>query len=132
MPEATEKARDLLPRGLQPHFNALLEQYKFHAALHVGIKIAHPAILAGLVRDGWRDSDILIDQIAKAIERRGQLVRELNTPIPMIPVSEAINLSRGIARRGCTRHSDPDNTGQCITCGTVLDSTDPDYVELDG
>lgn len=31
------------------------------------------------------------------------------------------------ARCADGRHEDPDNSGQCIYCATVLDPSDPDY-----
>lgn len=94
---ATDDQRSKMPDHLVPHFDALLKLYKHHAQLHVGIKIAHPAVLGGLVRDGWRDIDLFLDHLEEQVKRRGQVVKELRTPIAMIPVSEVLNLARAIA-----------------------------------
>ncbi len=59
-------ARETLPEELHAQFDALLSQYRFRAEVHIGRRIAHPGIIADLIRDGWRDAASAIPDGAKA------------------------------------------------------------------
>ena len=49
-----EQARNTLPEGLWPVFDAIVEDYKFATAKRCGRSFAAYTVLADLVRVGWR------------------------------------------------------------------------------
>ena len=48
------EARNSLPEELRPIYDQLVDEYSFHALKHYGREWAAYAVLAELVRDGWR------------------------------------------------------------------------------
>jgi hypothetical protein len=52
--EKHQSARDSLPEELKPVFDDLVTDYKFFAMKHHGSRFVSYAILADLIRNGWR------------------------------------------------------------------------------
>lgn len=49
-----DEEREKLPEDLQPFFDQLVTEYRFHCAKHYGRELVSYKVLADLVRDGWR------------------------------------------------------------------------------
>jgi len=52
--EKHAEAREGLPEDLRCHFDALVEEYRFYASIHYRARLVSYAILADLIRSGWR------------------------------------------------------------------------------
>ena len=52
-----EVARNILPEHLRPVFDDLVATYRFQALRQHGTRFVSDAVLADLVRDGWRRED---------------------------------------------------------------------------
>jgi hypothetical protein len=55
--EKHELARDSLPRELRQHFDAFVDDYKFSAIAHYHKPFISYAVLADMVRCGWRRTE---------------------------------------------------------------------------
>ena len=49
-----EEARSSLPEDLRPVFDQLVEEYRYHSTVIHGKPFVSFAVLAALVKDGWR------------------------------------------------------------------------------
>jgi len=54
MAVSREEARNGLPEDLRPVFDQLVEEYRYHSTVIHGKPFVSFAVLAELVRDGWR------------------------------------------------------------------------------
>lgn len=52
-----EEVREELPEEMRPYFDRLVEEYKFQSLKHLGRVFVSYAILAALIKDGWRPTD---------------------------------------------------------------------------
>lgn len=56
MTAAMLSERDKLAPDLRPHFDNLVEAYRYNALLNHGAPYVSYKVLASLIRDGWRQS----------------------------------------------------------------------------
>jgi len=61
-------ARESLPESLQPIFHQLVEEYAYHTHIKYGKGYVAYAVLAELVRDGWRPPDNVVKGQGKAVD----------------------------------------------------------------
>lgn len=52
-----DEVRESLPATLRPTFDRLVEEYRYHTTVIHGRPFVSYAVLAALVREGWRPSD---------------------------------------------------------------------------
>ena len=63
-----EKEFESLPNELKPIFKRIVDEYQYHCVLKYGRPFVSYAVLADLVRDGWRPThDPFIDSKAGSI-----------------------------------------------------------------
>jgi len=55
--EKYQSARDSLPENLRPVFKRIVDEYAFHTHVKYGRGYVAYAVLAELVRNGWRPTE---------------------------------------------------------------------------